>query len=42
MEFLTPRGADGGEPEAQAEGADEAAGFVRVDDEGCGQSRAIF
>ena len=33
VEFLTPRGADGGEPEAQAEGADAAAGFVKVDDE---------
>ena len=33
VEFLTPRGADGGDPEAQAEGVDEAAGFVKVDDE---------
>lgn len=33
VEFLTPRGADSGEPEAQAERADEAARFVRVDDE---------
>ena len=29
VEFLPPRGADGGEPE----GADEAAGFVKVDEE---------
>ena len=29
VEFLTPRGADGGEPE----GADVAAGFVKVDEE---------
>ena len=33
VEFLTPRGAEGGEPEAQAEEADAAAGFVKVDDE---------
>lgn len=33
VEFLTPRGADDGEPEAQAEGVDEAAEFVKVDDE---------